>query len=483
MLCDATVLTQLHNLTHSTYYHYNFEDYTFQERYDAEYLNGKHCANLYLSIDHNTGKTGDDLFQNCVESLYPNAFEEYDLTSLRYVFDVMYAYFDDDYKNSFLYENTKDNLYETFVDIQHDFSSFKVDIVHSAKRFVHPVYDLTMASTPLQGRRALNQSIDIINDLKMTIQSMADLYATSIQTKSNSMETYKTNYLAARANLIVNKNSYENNVSDVLKRLTIRPSITITCPTGHYCTLYNTTACPAGTFQPKSDMSSPLACIMTPLQTYSMGGAANWTACATNDHMGATACHLRSLGEVISVMETSGPITENFYITFDMTRQYITSMSTLLNLTQTASAASTVGSLATTIQALVSTGSTVENAYQTVLLSTFQAIYNGYSYISALQETDLKSTEVSAQTNLMTWSGPYIDGSTNYNLTLTTNTWSVYYVPSGVAILSGPRSGKTLTGGTSSTRGMIEFPVSSALAYGYPIVSKDGTPIHSYQLK
>ena len=199
-LCNA-----LHNLTHSTYYHYNFEDYTFEERYDAEYLKGKHCANLHLTIDHNTETTSDDLFKRCVEMFYPNAFKEYDLTSLRHVFNVMYTYFDDDYKNSFLYEDIKDSLYETYVDIQHDFSSFKLDIVYSAKRFVHPVYDLTMASTPLQGRRALNQSIDILNDLKMTIQAMADLYTTSIQTKSNELDTYEKNYLAARSNLMLLK--------------------------------------------------------------------------------------------------------------------------------------------------------------------------------------------------------------------------------------------------------------------------------------
>jgi hypothetical protein len=182
-------------------------------------------------------------------------------------------------------------------------------------------------------------------------------------------------------------------------------------------------------------------------------------------------------------MDASGTITENFYISFDMTRQFITSTSTLLNLTQTAEAASTVGSLAAPIQALVSSGSSVENAYQTVLLGAFQSVYSSSTYVSALQETDFQATEVVGQTNLMAWSGPYIDGSTSYNLTLTGNTWSVYYVPTGVVILSGTRSGKTLTGGTLSTRGMIEFPVSSALAYGYPIVYKDGTPIHSYQLQ
>ena len=479
----SAVQHPMHNLTHPAYYHYNFEDYSFEERYDTEYLKGKHCANVYLAIDHNTEKTGDDFFQRCVEALYPNAFKEYELSSLRYIFDVMYAYFDVDYKNSFLYEITKESLYETFVDIQHDFSSFKLDIVHSAKRFVHPVYDLTMASSALQGRKALNQSLDIINDLKMTIQSMADLYASSIQTKSNSMEIYKANYLAARDKLITIKDVYEKNVSNVLKRLTIRPSTTINCPAGHYCTTSNVTACPAGTFQPKVDMTSPLACIMTPLQTYSLAGAKNYTLCASNNHMGATACHLRSLGEVIANMDTAGPITENFYISFDMTRQFITSTSTLLNLTQTAEAASTVGSLAAPIQALVSSGSSVQNAYQTVLLGVFQATYTTSSYSSALQETDFQATEVVGQTNLMAWSGPYIDGSTSYNLTLTGNTWSVYYVPTGVAILSGTRSGKTLTGGTLSTRGMIEFPVSSALAYGYPIVYKDGTPIHSYQLQ
>ena len=97
----------------------------------------------------------------------------------------------------------------------------------------------------------------------------------------------------------------------------------------------------------------------------------------------------------------------------------------------------------------------------------------------------MTSAEVVAQTNLTAWSGPYIDGSTNYNLTLTTNTWAIYYIDgvNDVAILSGTRNGKTLTGDTPSTRGMIEFPVSSALAYGYPVVTKDGIPIHSYTLK
>ena len=471
------------NLTHSSYYHYNFEDYTFEERYNAEYLKGKHCANLYLIIDHNTESTGVDLFQQCVEDSYPAAFEEYELTNLRHVFTTLFTVSDDDHRNSFLYEEKKDSLYGTFMDIQHDFGSFKVDIVSSARRFVHPIYALTMASTPLQGRQALNQSIDIINDLKQTITTISELYDHIIQAKSNDLDFYKANYVAARNKIIEIKKTYQKNVSTLLKRLTVRPSTTINCPAGHYCTTSNVTACPAGTFQPKVDMTSPLACIMTPLQTYSLAGAKNYTLCASNNHMGATACHLRSLGEVIANMYTAGPITENFYISFDMTRQFITSTSTLLNLTQTAEAASTVGSLAAPIQALVSSGSSVENAYQTVLLGAFQSVYSSSTYVSALQETDFQATEVVGQTNLMAWSGPYIDGSTSYNLTLTGNTWSVYYVPTGVVILSGTRSGKTLTGGTLSTRGMIEFPVSSALAYGYPIVYKDGTPIHSYQLQ
>ena len=100
----------------------------------------------------------------------------------------------------------------------------------------------------------------------------------------------------------------------------------------------------------------------------------------------------------------------------------------------------------------------------------------------ATTSADLKSVSTSGVVYVAV---EYIDGSTNYNLTLTANTWAVYYVDgtNDAAILSGTRDGKTLTGGTVSTRGMIEFPVSSALAYGYPVVSKDGTPIHSYQLK
>lgn len=283
-------LQEVHqNLTHSSYYHYNFEDYTFTERYDAQYLKGKHCANLYLMIDHNTEETGVDIFKQCIEDAYPAAFQEYELTSLRYIFDIMFDDFDKEYKNSYLYEEKKDSLYQTFVDIQHDFGSFKVDIVSSARRFVHPVYDLTMASTPLQGRQALNQSIDIIADLQATVQTIADLYDTIIQTKSNSMDTYKANYLAAQASLTANKKFYESNVSTVLKRLTIHPSTLITCQPGYYC-ISNPTACPAGTFQPKANMTSSLACILTPVYTYSNLSAANWSNCSVANFMGATTC-------------------------------------------------------------------------------------------------------------------------------------------------------------------------------------------------
>jgi hypothetical protein len=184
-------------------------------------------------------------------------------------------------------------------------------------------------------------------------------------------------------------------------------------------------------------------------------------------------------------MDTEGPITENFYIAFDMTRQYITSSSTLYTLTQTAQAAAAVGSLSATITGLVTAGSTVEAAYQSVLLGALHAVYGGSTYTTVLQNTDFTSANVVAQTDLSTWAGPYIDGSTHYNLTLTANTWAVFYVDgtNDAAILSGTRAGNTLTGSTTSTRGMIEFPVSSGLAYGYPVVTKDGTPVHSYQLK
>ena len=126
---------------------------------------------------------------------------------------------------------------------------------------------------------------------------------------------------------------------------------------------------------------------------------------------------------------------------------------------------------------------TAEERYVSETLAYFKTVYGTQPYINALSGTDLTSAEVTAQNDLSKWTGPYIDGSTNYALALTETTWSVSYTPTNHVILSGTRAGKTLTGGTTSARGMIEFPVSLGGAAGYAVVSIDGTPIHNYELK
>jgi len=484
ILCIS--LAAAKNLTLSSYYQYSFGDNAFAQRYDAEYLKGKHCAHLYLGIDHNTVSDAVQYFRQCVEAAYPAAFEDYELTTLTRTFATMFGYFDSDFKNTFLYDEQQDNLYQTFVDIQHDFASFKVDVVSSARRFVHPVFNLNMASSPYQGQEALNQSLDVIDHLRTTVHTLAAAYNTVIQSHATALDNYKTKYLAARVNLETHKNAYENNVTAVLQRLTVRPSATIPCQAGFYChNASHSAACPAGTFQPKTNVLTSLACTQTPMYTYATAGAANWTSCPSNTFAGGTVCHLRTLGEVLASMDAAGPIAENFYIAYDLTQQYITAADTLLNASQTASAAAATDALGPTIQALVAGGLTTESAYNAVLVGALQSTYGTSTYVGALNETDLTSANVVAQTNLTRWYSPYIDGSTHYNLTLTSTTWAVFYVDgtNDVAILSGTRSGNTLTGGVSSTRGMIEFPVSSGLAYGYPVVSNTGDPIHSYTLK
>jgi len=461
-------------------------------------------------------------------------------------------------------------------------------------------------------------------------------------------------------------------VTDVLRKLCSHPTALYDCAEGYYCPTETTsTACPAGTFQPSRSMTVVDACIQCPLQTYSLVGATSCTACASNNHMGATACHLRSLREVLATMDTAGGIAENFYIASDVTRSYVAAQTTLLSASQTALAADkatirttaalggparylatssvTIGASVdantfkwskageafqvnlernslvpannsehpaagsveywngdrsgtttghmdsgnwidghlyefhmdgtatelpiytygatpasvqeagiqwtitawgqTVLRGTIDTTSipgktrfvvklgtnglpeyrpfdasldvniqeqftqantelvayvfdgtianlvadtsvlvpellttTAEERYVAETSAAFAVAYGTQQYVDALAETDLKSAEVVAQSDLSKWAGPYIDGSTNYTLALTDTTWSVSYTPTSHVILSGTRDGKTLTG-TPSDRGMVEFPVSLAGAAGFPVVSRDGTPIHNYQLK
>ena len=459
-------------------------DTSYNEHTSIRYLYGKHCANSYLHFDSNIGSFAVDDFKTCLDNNY--GVTEAWFTNLRHTFDKALVQHNYEWENATFYDSEMYNRYRLYVGAQHALNLYKADLVSTSKHFSDPINDLTMTSSDFQAHTALNQSLKNVVDMQYTVEAIINSFSSSITTTTVLVDKYLADSSTAKSVFLTFVDDYTSNVTDVLRKLCEHPTPLYTCDKGHYCpTEGQSTACPAGTYLPIESMTTIDACIQCPLQTYSLGGAVNCTACASNNHMGATACHLRSLGEIIASMDTEGPITENFYIAFDMTRQYITSSSTLYTLTQTAQAAAAVGSLSATITGLVTAGSTVEAAYQSVLLGALHAVYGGSTYTTVLQNTDFTSANVVAQTDLSTWAGPYIDGSTHYNLTLTANTWAVFYVDgtNDAAILSGTRAGNTLTGSTTSTRGMIEFPVSSGLAYGYPVVTKDGTPVHSYQLK
>ena len=474
-------VTAVHNL--SSVKNFDFRDTSYVNHNSITYLYGKHCADSYLHFDHESDANAVQSFKNCLNSQY-GVLDEW-FGSLIPTFERISEYDSYEWGNVSLLDSDLYNRYRLYMSARHNLDIYKSDMIANAKHFSDPLQKLSMSTEEFAALSALNQSAKNVADMKESVDVIIETFRNSIKASGLKIAAVKADLAVAESLFNSQEQAYVNNVTDILRKLCSHPTALYDCVEGYYCPTETTgTACPAGTFQPSRSMTVVDACIQCPLQTYSLSGAANCTTCPSNNHMGATACHLRSLGEVLATMDTAGPIQENFYIAFDMTRQYIAATSTLLNSTETATAAA-AGSLGTSIQALVSAGSSIESAYETVLLGVFQSIYSTATYATPLVESDLKSTEVVAQTNLTKWAGPYIDGSTHYNLTLTANTWVVFYVDgtNDAAILSGTRAGNTLTGSTTSTRGMIEFPVSSGLAYGYPVVTKDGTPVHSYQLK
>ena len=476
------LVSAIHNLT--SVKTFDFRDTSYVNHNSITYLYGKHCADSYLHFDHETDKNAVELFKNCLDNQY-GVLDEW-FGSLIPTFEQIHEYDGYEWGNVSLLDSELYQRYRLYMSARHNLDVYKSNMLENAKHFSDPLQKLSMATEEFEALTALNQSSKNVADMKESVDAIIDTFRASIKASGVKIAAVKADLAVAEQLFNSQEQAYVNNVTDVLRKLCSHPTSLYDCAEGYYCPTETTSnACPAGTFQPSRSMTVIDACIQCPLQTYSLAGAARCSSCIENKHLGGTYCNVpRSLGDVIGDMDAAGPIQENFYIGFDMTRQYITSTATLLTLSQTAAAAAT-GSLSGSIQALVAGGATVEAAYQTVLLGAFQSIYGAAGYVTALQNTDLTSADVVAQTDLTKWVGPYIDGSTHYNLTLTANTWAVYYVDgtNDAAILSGTRDGKTLTGSTTSDRGMIEFPVSSALAYGYPVVSKDGTPIHSYQLK
>tara|TARA_B110001452_G_C15241403_1_gene429841 strand:- start:3237 stop:5255 length:2019 start_codon:yes stop_codon:yes gene_type:complete len=653
------------NLTHARTF--SFSDSSFAG--DLDFVQGKHCADIHLHFDSHMYEYSIDSFKLCLShsSYVPEAW----FTNLRHTFEHMYTQYSYEWENMTMYDSEKYNRYQLYMSARHSLDLYKADISRSARYFSEPMNHLSLSSDEQTALAALSETGQNIDELKSSVDAIVNSYTTSIRSKSSTIQDYLDASVHAKNMFTSSSIYYEHNVTDILRKITSKPTSLYTCPKGHYCpTETSSIACPAGTYLDAANHISVDACVQCPLQTYSTSGANNCTTCTTNTNMGATACHLRSLGEVIATMDASGPIAENFYIAFDMTRTYTSN--TLLSPQETALAAGkatirtpavlggparylatsslTLGAVVdsktfkwgkvgeafqinlernslvpanssehppagsieywngdrssistgdmdngnwidghlydfhidvsatelplytfgatpafvqesgiqwtitawgqTVLRGTIDTTSipgktrfvvklgsnglpeyrpfdatldvnpqeqftqtntelvayvfdgtlvnlvadtsvlvpelmtmTAEDRYVSDMSALFTATYGIQTYVDVFAESDLKSSDVVAQTDLSKWSGPYIDGSINYALELTPTTWSVSYTPIPYVILSGTREGKTLLGGTPSDRGMVEFPLSLAGAAGFPVVSKYGTPIHSYTLK
>ena len=446
---SPTILgTHPHNLTHSSYLYYDFSDETFDARYDPKYTRGKHCATQYLAVDYNTHSYGHYLFENCVRSVHPLAVHDYAMRTTRSLFKDMYAIFDNYTRHVFLHDEETDSLYETYVDIQHDFRTYKLDIVQAATSFTHPVNALSMSTSATDAKKALKTSTDIMEGLFNTVKIWGEMYDTVIDGKATKLAAYQAAEDAEWLRLHGRQHTYIANVSAMLKQLTLVPNVYENCNTGHWCSNGQATACPAGTFQPAHNMTRPLACIQTPVGTYAKAGAANWTACPANTHVGATACHVRSLHEMVR----AGVLVSDFYVTYDFTRAY--ENGTLLTTVQTANATS--GALLQRIQNLTAAGTPLVSAYRTAKLEQLRN-----ASVTLFDDTDLDTDTYVNQSDLTAFRIPYAAGV--YNVTVGTSTWSVAHVQSGQTLASGTRNGTVLTGVPSTVRGMV-------LSTGFPMV-------------
>lgn len=436
-LSSSMLGSQPQNLSHSSYLYYDFSDETFDARFDPVYTRGKHCATQYLSVDYNTHSYGHELFENCVTSVHPLAIREYAMVTTRRLFSEIYSIFDNYTRHVFLHDEELDSLYETYVDIQHDFRTYKLDIVQSATSFSQPINALTLSSSATDAKQALQTSTDIMSNLYTTVKTWAEMYDVVIDEKASKASAYKAIEDAEWIRLHETQHTYIENVSTMLQQLTLFPNVYTRCSKGHWCSNGVSTPCPAGTFQPADNMTRPLACIQTPLGTYATPGSANWTACAANTHVGATACHIRPLRDIVK----PGIIEQSFYITHDFTRKYVNG--SLLSVTDTAN--STSGKLLQRIQNLTAAGNSLESAYTTAKL---EELHN--ESVVAFDNTDL---DYRNQTNLARFRIPY--SANTYNITIGTVSWSIVHVNTNQELVGGTVNGSVLVGVPSSVSGMI----------------------------
>lgn len=437
-----------HNLSHSSYLYYDFSDNAFDARYDPKYTRGKHCAAQYLPVDYNTHSYGHALFESCVTSVHPRALREYALVTTRRLFANMYNVFDNYTKHVYLHDQESDSLYETYVDIQHDFRTYKIDIVNMATSFTRPVDALTMNTFPSDAKKALGTSTEIMSGLYNTIKLWSDMYDTVISGKAEKLAEYKTVEDQEWLRLHEYQHTYIENVSTMLKQLTLTPNVNQHCSPGYWCSAGQAVACPAGTFQPARNMTRALACIQTPMGSYSKDGASHWTSCAANTHVGATACHLLPLRDILK----PGIITQNFYITHDFSRHYVNGV--LLSAVQTAN--STSGTLLARVQNLTAGGASLTWAYTTAKLEQLHA-----ENVVAFDHTDLDTATYKQQTNVSRFRIPY--AANTYNVSVGATTWSVVNTATNQLLLGGSLNGTIMTGIPSTTHGMVGDR-------GYPVV-------------
>lgn len=331
-----SMVSAVHNLSHVK--SFDFRDTSYVNHNSITYLYGKHCADSYMHFDHEINTNAVQSFKDCLDNQY-GVIDDW-FGSLTPTFARIREYDNYEWGNVSLLDSELYNRYRLYMSARHNLDVFKSDMLEGAKHFSDPLQTLSMATEEFVALSVLNQSAKNVADMKDSVDVIIETFRNSIKASGLKIADIKADLAVAESLFNNQEQAYVNNVTDVLRKLCSHPTALYDCVEGYYCPTETTSsACPAGTFQPSRAMTVVDACIQCPLQTYSLTGAGNCTSCTSNNHMGATACHLRSLGEVIATMDAAGPIRENFYIAYDVTRSYVTASSTLLDAQATALAA------------------------------------------------------------------------------------------------------------------------------------------------
>ena len=150
---------------------------------------------------------------------------------------------------------------------------------------------------------------------------------------------------------------------------------------------------------------------------------------------------LQSMQTAGTLVEPGAQLTDQFTITYDMSRSYTISngVGVMLTAAQTAAAAAAQG---------IGDGTTA--GYATAMLQILNATYSQHFAAFGLQ----------AYTDITSCTLPYVDGNTHYTFRKSGGTWSIKY-NNEHSILYGTYVGNVYSSTHSSPENnMIEFPVS-----------------------